>query len=191
MKTILAFLLLFSTTTFSQEKMQSKIPAAAELLAPAIKQAEDQQKNVMVIFHASWCGWCKKMDAAMNDPLIKNLFTDNYITVHLTVLENEQNKNLENKGAFEVLKKYNGREAGLPFFVILNHKEELLATSFMRPPDVPLTATGYKSNTGCPAEDDEIAYFVRLLKATSRLDDAALQLIATRFSKNKRQRSSN
>ena len=35
---------------------------ATEILAKAQNQAKIENKNVFVIFHASWCGWCKKME---------------------------------------------------------------------------------------------------------------------------------
>jgi hypothetical protein len=37
---------------------------------------------------------------------------------------------------------------------------------------------------GCPTVEKEVAYFVKLLKATSKLTDADLAVISTRFRKN-------
>ena len=37
---------------------QSTPPAANEVLAKAVKVAGMEQKNVLVIFGASWCSWC-------------------------------------------------------------------------------------------------------------------------------------
>ena len=43
---------------------------AAEVLAAALKTAGEQKKNVLLMFHASWCGWCHRMDTSLNDPAV-------------------------------------------------------------------------------------------------------------------------
>ena len=43
---------------------------ATEILTKAQNQAKVENKNVFLIFHASWCGWCKKMEKNMDDPLV-------------------------------------------------------------------------------------------------------------------------
>ena len=53
--------------------------SASTILAKAYKQAAAEKKNVMVIFHASWCGWCKKMEASIDDPACKNFFDRSYL----------------------------------------------------------------------------------------------------------------
>jgi thioredoxin-related protein len=40
---------------------------ASDILDKAYVKAKEENKNVFVIFHASWCGWCKRMDKNMND----------------------------------------------------------------------------------------------------------------------------
>ena len=54
---------------------------AAQLLASAQEQARKEHKNVLVMFHASWCGWCKRLEAVMDRPEYKKLFADNYVIV--------------------------------------------------------------------------------------------------------------
>ena len=67
------FIFLFLSTAFTQ------VRSATEILNEANAQAAKENKNVFVIFHASWCGWCHKMDSAMNDPVCKKFFDDNFI----------------------------------------------------------------------------------------------------------------
>ncbi|MGK6342766.1 thioredoxin family protein [Chryseobacterium sp. DT-3] len=31
-------------------------------LNKALTEAKAQKKNVLLVFHASWCGWCKLME---------------------------------------------------------------------------------------------------------------------------------
>ena len=119
------FILFISACLFSIALYaQPEVLPAKEILAKAYKQAAKENKNVILIFHASWCGWCKKMDASMKDDKCKKYFEDNYVTVHLTVEESKENKNLENPGAAEIKTKYLGDKAGLPFWVILNLRFE-------------------------------------------------------------------
>ena len=152
------------------------IPTAENILSTAYAKANKENKNVFVIFHASWCGWCKKMDASMDDATTKKYFDDNYVTVHLTVLETPQNKLLETPGAHEYLKKIKKEIKSLPFFVILNNDGSLLGDSFID-----------GSNIGCPASESEVAAFIILLKNTSTINKEGLETIAARFKQNKPQ----
>jgi len=60
---------------------------------------------------------------------------------------------------------------------------KVIGTSYMPHTDgTPGTA---KDNVGCPAEDNEVTYFISLLKNSSKLTDDQLAVIAARFHKNK------
>ena len=171
MKHIVLTFLLFVITTAA---IAQKIETTENILSTAYKQALKENKNVFVIFHASWCGWCKKMDASMNDVTTKKYFDDNFVTVHLTVLESEENKKLENPGAIEFMKALKAETAGLPFFVILDKKGNVLADSFVN-----------AANIGCPASESEVENFIILLKKTSKINDKGLSAITERFKMNK------
>lgn len=160
--------ILFALNSFGQE-----VKTTAVILKAATEKAEKENKNVFVIFRASWCGWCKKMEAAMNDVTTKKYFDDNYVTVHLTVQENEANKKLETPGAFIYMQSLNAAAAGLPFFVIINKKRKVLGDSFVN-----------KQNLGCPAATEEVTSFIKLLKNTSSIDDTGLDAITKRFKLN-------
>lgn len=183
MKTILLFTasLLLSFTITAQAKI--KLRPADELLGNAYKEAAATNKNVLVIFHASWCGWCRKIDSSINDTSCKELFDKNYVIVHLTVQESKDKKALETPGAAAFMAKYNGTDAGLPFFLIMDKNGNLLADSKIRKDGAILDQPG--DNMGCPSADDEVVYFTKILKQTSSLTDDELKIIASRFSKNK------
>ena len=155
--------------------------SADAILKEAYSIAAKENKNVFVLFRASWCGWCHKMDAAMNDQSVKKFFTDNYVIRHLVVYESKEKENLENPGALDLLKKYKGDDQGIPYWFVFDKNGKLLADSKLRPEGGELE-TG--NNTGCPASENEMAHFIKALKATSSLKDAGLSIIEKRFREN-------
>ena len=159
---------------------QVKPLSANEVITQAKAEAAKAHKNIFIIFHASWCGWCRKMDAAMSYNSIKQFFDKTYVVKHLTVDESPEKKNLENPGAAELRTKYKGDKQGIPYWFILDANGKLLADSRLHSDN---GATG--NNVGCPAQPDEVNYFVRVIKKTSDLNDTQLALIHERFSKNR------
>jgi hypothetical protein len=178
---LLLALILFSASTISFA--QTTMPTTETVLKQAYNQAAKENKKVLLIFHASWCGWCKKMEASLNDPTCKKMFDDNYVITRLDVLEQPAKADLENPGSLDQLKKYKGEKSGLPFWVVLDAKGTLLADSQIRPKGASLNTPG--ESMGCPAETSEVAYFAQILKATSKLNDEQLAVISKRFALNK------
>lgn len=168
---LLACLWLFTTAGFAQHV----VPVANEVLTAACKKAAAEHKNILLIFHASWCGWCHKMDSSINNIACKNSFENHYIITHLTVHESEENKQQENKGAHEMLKQYNASDSGIPFWVVLDKDGHLLKDSFLK------NANGSSSIIGCPASEKEVSAFLQILRATSSLTDGELAVIAGIF----------
>ena len=163
--------------TVSITAQQKAIPAK-EILSAAFKKATAENKNILLIFHASWCGWCHKMDSSINNPSCKKFFTDNYVITHLVVHESTEKKQLENAGADELLKKYKAFDSGIPFWVVVDKNGNLLYDSFIK------NADGSTTIIGCPASAEEVAAFVKILKASSSLSEKELAVIAEVFKKN-------
>lgn len=161
---------------------QTDIPAANVILKKAVTDAGKQNKKVLLIFHASWCGWCHKMDASLNDDACKKFFDDNFVITHITVLESKGKENLENAGGKEIMEKYNGKDMGLPYWAVLDNNANLLFDSQEREtqPDGNVKA----QNIGCPATEKEVENFVAILKKTTSLSAEQLAIITKRFREN-------
>ncbi len=179
MKSYLLFLM--GGLILSADNIAQPPASADEILEQAYVVAGNERKNVFVIFHASWCGWCRKMDTAMNDLSVKKFFTDNYVIRHLVVYESKGKENLENPGALNLLKKYRGEDLGIPYWFIFDKEGKLLADSKLREQGGALEAG---DNTGCPATEKEVAYFINVLRKTSSLKEDELVIIRQRFREN-------
>ncbi|MEG0927157.1 DUF255 domain-containing protein [Chryseobacterium sp.] len=162
---VVVTLLLFQLGT-AQEK-------ADVVLNKALTEAKSGNKNVLLMFHASWCKWCKVMEKNMNLPETKPLFENKFVTAYVDVQERGEKKSLENPGGQALMNKYKGENAGLPFWLILNPKGEVLADSF--------NAKG--ENLGSPSTPEEVATFIAKLEKTSKLKKEELQIIENVFVK--------
>jgi hypothetical protein len=155
---------------------------AALVIKEACKDASGANKKVFLLFHASWCGWCRRMDSLMGDGVCKDLFDRYYVIRHLTILESPNKKNLENPGALDLYTKYAGSQnQGIPFFLIIDGDGTILADSRIKPDGAAPGSSG--DNTGCPDKPDEVAYFVKVLQHTSGLSGDQLGVIAEQFSR--------
>ena len=54
------FTLALTIIIFNFSSAQEKPKSADEILKTTFEQAKLENKNVIIMFHASWCGWCKK-----------------------------------------------------------------------------------------------------------------------------------
>ena len=149
-----------------------QVPSADAVLKAAYAKAAKENKNVMVIFHASW--WCHKMDTSLNDPSVKDFFTKNYVIEHLTVYESKGKENLENPGALQLLTKYHGNDQGIPFWLVLDKNGDLLGDSEIGP----------GKNCGCPATEEEVQHFIGVLKKSSSITSEQIAAVEKRFRRN-------
>ena len=159
---------------------------ATEVLNAAIQKAKKEKKHVLAIFHASWCGWCHKMIASLENPMVKPYFDRNYVIADFTVYERKGKENQENPGAADLLKRYNNADQGLPTWLVFDDKGNLIADSQIRPAGAAINTKG--ENVGCPAKPEEVAHLIASLKKSSKLTDKELGEIALVFSKNGNQR---
>ena len=113
------------------------------------------------------------MEKNMDLPETKPIFDKRFVTAYIDVQERGDKKSLENPGGQELMNKYNGENAGLPFWLILNPKGEVLADSF--------DAKG--ENLGSPATPEEVATFISKIEKSSKLNKEEAQTIEKVFVK--------
>jgi thiol-disulfide isomerase/thioredoxin len=126
--------------------------SADEVLAQAKAKASAEDKAIFLHFGASWCGWCRKLDAFLERPDIKPVFEKYFVPVKLVVQENEKNKAMENTGADALLKRFGG-PAGLPYSAFLDANGGLIVNS---------KRDG--QNIGYPGEPVEIDWFMQMIR---------------------------
>lgn len=170
MKYIFALALLFSCFV-----LVAQPPTAESVLEQAQREALQSNKNVFVMFHASWCSWCRRMEKLMAEPDMKPLFDKNYVMAYLTVMETPDKKDLENPGADKVLAQYKGDKGGIPFWYITDGNGKFIEDSRE-------IVDGKKAgNVGSPASENEVDYFIYVLKKSSSLNDSELASIKEKF----------
>jgi thioredoxin-related protein len=178
MRGLLISLILLMLVTAVTACGQTQKPEPADgILKAAIQKAESSNKTVLLIFHASWCGWCKRLDAALEDRTIKQLMEEHYVIARLDVLESGNHiQTLENPGGKKILTDLGGEKSGLPFYAFIDGKGKKIADSNVLPKD---------QNIGYPASPDEIAAFQKLLTKTApRMSVGQRATIITYLQKN-------
>ena len=122
MKSISAFVLaaFLSLCAFAADAPVYDESADAQAqVSQALAKAKTDNKQLMIVFGANWCGDCKMLDGEFKKPAMKALLDANYVVVKVDV--NRFNKNLDVVKPYgDVIKK------GIPSIVIATPANQLV-----------------------------------------------------------------
>ena len=121
MKSITALLISVCLSVFAHAEtpVYDESADAAAQIAQALAQAKAENKQLMIVFGANWCGDCKMLDGEFKRPALKSLLDAHYVIVKVDV--NRFNKNLDVVRPYgDVIKK------GIPSIVIATSANQLV-----------------------------------------------------------------
>ncbi len=119
---------------------QTKPPTAEQVLTGATQTAKAEQKNVLIHFGASWCSWCRHLDAMLESAEVGKLFQDNYVIAHLTIQESKDKVALENPGAQEMVDGAGAKGAGVPVYIFFDSDGQVASQHRWRCPTAAISA---------------------------------------------------
>lgn len=62
-------------------------PSAEQVLSGARSKAASEDKAIFVHFSASWCPWCQRLEAWLEQPDIKPVFEKHFVRAKLVIRE--------------------------------------------------------------------------------------------------------
>ena len=153
--------------------------AAQTLLASACTQAALENKKVLLVFHASWCGPCFLLHRFLEDPQVKPIVDAHFVVQDVDIWENEPHKDWDNPGGESLYKKYggvrpSGDKQGIPFFAVLDSGGKPLGDARLN-----------GDNIGYPSEPASSDFFLKTLRAAAPdMTDAELATLKAGLQRN-------
>ena len=127
-------------------KHQAPAMKADDVLASGLARAKAEGKLLFLHFGAPWCGWCHKLEDWMAKPEISAILAKAFVDVKIDTDRMTGGQALLDGHSA-------GKNGGIPWCEILAADGTALVNS-----------NGPKGNIGFPAQSEEIAWFVEMLK---------------------------
>lgn len=133
-------------------------PKASEAVAQAAAGAEANGKRLLLVFHASWCGYCQLLDMMLEDAVCAPILDRHFVIYHLRALERKpEMKAQQLDGADDVYSSLVADRIGLPYMAALDGKAVRVADSVMRNGD----------NFGFPVDAVELDNFQDMMRTAA------------------------
>lgn len=109
-------------TATAGELPYSETANASSDVKQALSSAVTQQKKVLVIFGANWCGDCRALDTALKSKDNADLMSKEFVVVKVDVGNFDKNLDVSNQYG-------NPIKGGIPAVVILSPENQILYSS--------------------------------------------------------------
>jgi thiol:disulfide interchange protein len=149
------------------KKHQAPPITSDELMRAALSKAGAENKRVFLHFGAPWCGWCHRLENWMEKPEVAPILAKAFVDLKIDVDRNPGGKALCDK--------MGAGKSGIPWIAILDAEGKTLTTS---------EAPG-SGNVGFPYGDEEIAWFIRMLKESTNLSTEDLATLEASLKANR------
>ena len=160
----LIFFVLLVNFSFAQTKNHST------LIDEAIQKAKIENKQVFINYLAEGC----EMSEKMKDQLSLNSFKANYVVVNIEVSKDEALEYVNCSNPVKSFSSGHCEAIEFPFWYVLDTTGNFTATSFKE--------NNY--NIGYPNTKSDINDFIQVLRNTSKISEAKLNVISDRFISN-------
>jgi hypothetical protein len=134
---------------------QAAPATAAAALSEASAQAAADGKRLLLIFHASWCVYCRLFDMLLKDRQAGSVMARHFDVLHMRAQERKPDMQAQQlAGADDVYHRYAPAGTGLPYMVVLGEGERKVADSMIG-----------GDNFGFPVEPQELDAFDAMIRA--------------------------
>ncbi len=131
---------------------------ADDLFAHAKETARSEQKSVLLVFSASWCGPCKLYERFLEDAQMRDITEKTFVVQRIDVGERQgDTKHADTPGGVALRSALGAvGEPGFPFLVVTDGNGSPIMNSYRN--------GNTKGNIGYPASRAEIEWYIEMLK---------------------------
>jgi thioredoxin-related protein len=167
----LSLTILFAFTCFFAAPVLTA-QSANDLFARAQTEAQSENKDILLVFSASWCGPCKLYERFLQDSRMKPITDRAFVVVRIDVGERPGAPGHADTPGGTQLRTALGAvgEPGFPFLVITDPYGKPIVNSYR--------GGNQDANVGYPAAPEEIDWYIEMLRRVPALLPA--DLTATR-----------